>query len=298
MNARRAPEPEQADAIVGRVDAHIEASLAGLDLPASLLDAVRYATLGPGKRVRPILAWHACVGAGGAGPESLAAGAAVEMVHAFSLVHDDLPALDNDDVRRGRPTLHRHSGEALAILAGDALLTLAFGALAAAPVDATRRMALVRELTRATTGMIAGQVYDTLGGLPEELGPEARVVLIHSSKTGALIRASCVMGAMSASGTPSEGTLGAITAYADAVGLMFQIVDDLIDVTQSQSHTGKRTGKDAEAGKLTYPAVLGVEGSRARVADLAERAIGAVRELGPEAEGLRLCARTLAERTR
>lgn len=298
MSATSQPAPSSEQEIASRVDACVEGFFAELELPRLLTEALRYAALGPGKRIRPVLAWHAAVASGGHGSESLHAGAAVELVHAFSLVHDDLPALDNDDVRRGRPTLHRKSGEAMAILAGDALLTLSFGALARAPLDEAGRMALVRELTRATTGMITGQVYDTLGGLPDALDAEERVVLIHSNKTGALIRAACVMGAMSVRPAPTASVLEAIDVYAGAVGLMFQIVDDLIDVTQSAAHTGKRTGKDAIAGKLTYPAVLGVDGSRSRVRSLLDRGMAALEPLGTEADGLRQIARTLAERTR
>lgn len=295
MEARVAASERE---IIERVDASVAALLDGTGLPRRLVDAMRYACLGPGKRVRPVLAWHAAVAAGGVGPESLASGVAVELVHAFSLVHDDLPALDNDDLRRGRPTLHREMGEAMAILAGDALLTLAFGALDRAPVDDASRMALVRELTGATTGMIAGQVYDTLGGLPEGMDPVDRVVLIHSNKTGELIRAACVMGALSVRPGAPERTMEAIGSYAREIGLMFQIVDDLLDVTQTADHTGKRTGKDAAAGKVTYPGVLGVEGSRLRVAELLDSALGRLGALGKEADGLRAFARTLASRTR
>ena len=288
--------------ILKQVDAEIASVIAAASLPASLVEALRYAALGPGKRIRPLLAWHACVAAGGNGVESLPVGAAVEMVHAFSLVHDDLPALDNDDMRRGRPTLHRHAGEAMAVLAGDALLTLSFDALRRTGVEPARMLGIIDELTRATSGMIAGQVYDSLGGIPDGLDPEARVVLIHQNKTGALIRASCVMGAMSRSGSLSTstdaGTLAAITQYGEAIGLMFQIVDDLLDVTQSSNMAGKRTGKDAEAGKVTYPGVLGVGGSRRRVGELLELALESIAPLGEGSTGLARWARTLAARER
>ena len=290
--------PDHDQQVIARVDEAITRLLDRTGLPPHLVDAMRYACLGPGKRVRPLLAWHAAVASGGDGSESLACGVAVELVHAFSLVHDDLPALDNDDLRRGRPTLHRHAGEAMAILAGDAMLTLAFAAVEDAPVSDAGRASLVRELTTATTGMIAGQVYDTLGGMPASLGPDERVVLIHSNKTGALIRAACAMGARSIEPSPPTGTLRAIDAYARAVGLMFQIVDDLLDVTQTTDHAGKRTGKDAAAGKLTYPGVLGVDGSRRRVAELLSSALEVIDPLGPGANGLARFARTLAERTK
>ncbi len=288
--------------ILKQVDAQIADVVADASLPPSLVEALRYAVLGPGKRIRPLLSWHACVAVGGAGTDSLAAGAAVEMVHAFSLVHDDLPALDNDDMRRGRPTLHRHAGEAMAVLAGDALLTLSFDALRRTCVEPEQMLRIIDELTRATSGMIAGQVYDSLGGLPEGLEPEARVVLIHSNKTGALIRASCVMGAMAARGTASASCepalLAAVTKYGEAVGLMFQIVDDLLDVTQTSDRAGKRTGKDANAGKLTYPGILGIDGSRRRVEELLELALDAITPLGSLSAGLDRWARTLAARER
>jgi geranylgeranyl diphosphate synthase type II len=287
----------QQERIAALADGAIDACLSSVDLPRALVEAIRYAALGPGKRVRPILAWHACVASGGQGPESLPAGASVELIHAFSLVHDDLPALDNDDLRRGRPTLHRHTSEAMAILAGDAMLTLAFLPLIRANLSPAQSVAMIRELVGATTGMIAGQVYDSLGDLPASLDPEERVILIHKNKTGALIRASCVMGCLSA---PDAGarTLAAITRYADAIGLMYQIVDDLLDVTRSTAEAGKRTGKDAEAGKATYPGVLGVEGSRARVQALLGEALDATSGLGPGADGLVAIAHLLASRER
>lgn len=277
------------------IDEQIDRIASRPGTPPALVDSIRYAALGPGKRVRPLLSWHACVAAGGMGPESVPVGAAVEMVHAFSLVHDDLPALDNDDLRRGRPTLHRRSGEAMAILAGDALLTLAFASLAELSQPASRVLRMLNELTAATTGMIAGQVYDSLGGLPSGLSDEERVVLIHRNKTGALIRASAVMGALSAP-EESPDALDAIERYSDAIGLMYQIVDDLLDVTQTSEVAGKRTGKDTELGKLTYPGVLGVKGSRARVAELLAAAEGAISVLGPRSSGLLDMARTLAFR--
>ncbi|MBK7405646.1 MAG: polyprenyl synthetase family protein [Phycisphaerales bacterium] len=268
--------------------------------PPALEQAMAYATLGGGKRLRPLLAWHACMASGGAGPESLPAGAAIELVHCFSLVHDDLPALDNDDLRRGRPTLHRQAGEAMAILAGDALLNHAFGLLADR-LPPTLALATIRELADACSRMIAGQVLDTLGfeGDPDasEWDDAARLERIHRGKTGAMLVASVRMGAMS-SGSAEPASLKALTGFAEAAGLMFQIVDDLLDVTQTSEHTGKRTGKDAEAGKLTYPGVFGVEASRRMVEEMRDTALRAVEPFGEEAEGLRQICRFLAVRTR
>lgn len=282
--------------------------------PVALLEAVQYAALGPGKRLRPLLAWHACEAISSPGERSLPAGLALELVHAFSLVHDDLPAIDNDDVRRGRPTLHKHAGEPMAILAGDALLTRAFELLAFFPLDSSvptrllaerdaaepaQRLALLRELASATSAMVAGQVWDTCAGLPPHLSPIEQLRLIHANKTGALIRAACRMGAMCAAPLhPDDPRLTAITAYAEAVGLMFQIVDDLLDVTQSAEHTGKRTHKDADAGKLTYPAVLGVEGSWTEVERLHNAALHALQPLLPHARSLADLAEYLSQRTR
>jgi geranylgeranyl diphosphate synthase type II len=249
--------------------------------------------LGGGKRLRPVLAWQSCVAAGGAGEDSLPAGAAVELVHAFSLVHDDLPSMDDDDLRRGKPTLHIHAGEAMAILAGDAMLAMAFGLLRerASPALAA---ALVRELADATMRMISGQVYDTLGGFPVGPSEAQRLELVHVNKTGALIRAGCRMGVLCGGGAATA--LDAATRYAESLGLMFQIVDDLLDVEGTPEQTGKRTRKDRDAGKLTYPGLLGVEGSRHEIQRLLGEAVAAVEPLGPRAEALRELARMMAER--
>lgn len=224
------------------------------------------------------------------------------MIHAFSLIHDDLPALDDDDLRRGRPTLHVAFGEALAILAGDALMSIAFQSIADDRHDVSTAGMLLRELAAGATDMIAGQVYDTLAGFPEDLTDEQRLRLVHSNKTGALIRASCRMGAISgmlgARRRIDQHTLNLVTQYAEAIGLMFQIVDDLLDVEQTTEHLGKRASKDEDAGKLTYPGVLGVEGSRAVVHELESKAIDALNSLGEPANPLREICRYLATRTR
>jgi len=273
----------------------------GHGCPPALIDAMRYAALGGGKRIRPLLAWHACVAAGGNGESSLAAGASIEFIHAFSLVHDDLPALDNDDLRRGRPTLHKHAGEAMAILAGDALLLHAFRILLGGMPGAvgTRLLSL---LVDATWAMVRGQVYDTLGGFAPSLSPERRVRLTHELKTGALIRASVVMGGMCALPDPDAPDAGAVLARLDRagthIGLAFQIVDDLLDVTQTSEAAGKRTGKDAQAGKLTYPGVLGVETSRVAAQELLEKALAEISDLGSRADGLRGMFVMLCDRTR
>lgn len=267
-----------------------------LELPETLHHAIEYALLGGGKRLRPALAWYAGVAAGGSGAQTLVAGAAVELVHAFSLVHDDLPAMDDDDLRRGRPTLHLHAGEAMAILAGDAMLSLAFELIARSDLPAEQKLALINELTCSTRHMIVGQVHDTLGGFAPDLNDEARLRLIHQNKTGALLRASARMGAI-AVGADAH-TLDALTRFADCAGLMFQIVDDLLDVRGSCEHVGKRTGKDESAGKLTFPLVLGITASEKEIERLLEQAKQSVASLGERAEPLMVLVEYLARRTR
>ncbi|GAB4544380.1 MAG: polyprenyl synthetase family protein [Phycisphaerales bacterium] len=282
-----------------RVESYIARYLDGLGLPSNLDSAIRYALLGGGKRLRPILALHASTAVGGTWDAALVAGGAVEMIHAFSLVHDDLPALDNDDLRRGRPTLHKAHGEAMAILAGDALLSLCFQMIADRSPDPQTAGRLTLEVSSGTTAMIAGQVYDTLGGFAAGLSDEERLQLIHRNKTGALIRASCRAGAIAGTGGEvSDASLEAVTRYADAIGLMFQIVDDLLDVEQSTEHLGKRASKDEACGKLTYPVVLGVERSRDAVAALLGDAHRALSGLGEPASALNEIASYLAVRTK
>jgi len=287
---------------LGTLEAYFARCIDASGMPQTLADAVRYSFLAPGKRLRPLLAWHACAAVGplgnldAAGEPALPAAGAVELVHCFSLVHDDLPGLDNDDLRRGRPTLHKATNEAMAILAGDAMLTLAFSVLTRSITAPGLASALVNELSAATGAMIAGQVHDTLGGFPAGMDDTAKLRLIHTNKTGALIRASIRMGALCAHPLPSA--LSSLSRYSDAVGLMFQIVDDLLDVTQTTEHLGKKAGKDIDAGKLTYPGVLGVERSRAEVTRLRGEAIGALAPLGPQAGALRDLADYLAVRSR
>jgi len=295
------------------IEGYLDVYSSVLGLPANLVDAVRYSFLSSGKRLRPLLAWH-CAAAVGSDPRvSLPAACSVELIHAFSLVHDDLPGIDNDDLRRGRPTLHKHTNEAMAILAGDAMLTLAFQVLVERVSDPLLARDLVRELAAGTSAMIAGQVYDTLGGFGPDLGDAERLTTIHHNKTGALIRAACRMGALcglehqrrvGAADTPENQpgaqfrTLAAISRYADAVGLMFQIVDDLLDVTQTTDHLGKKAGKDQDAGKMTFPGVHGIETSRRQVRELERESLAALSDLGPAAEPLRELASYMAVRTR
>jgi len=286
MPARTDPSTIETSTIIDRVDASIAAFLDRRGLPENLDGAIRYAILGGGKRLRPVLAWRSAEACGAEGSASLAAGVAVELIHAFSLVHDDLPAMDDDDLRRGRPTLHIHAGEAMAILAGDAMLTLAFEAVTdpSFGLESSTISRLLGELCSGTSAMIAGQVYDTLGGFDENLGEEDRLKLIHRNKTGALIRASCRMGGICAHA--SEEQLGSITEYSEAIGLQFQVVDDLLDAEGDSLTVGKATGKDAQAGKMTYPGVVGIESSRQIARELHDRALRSASELGPAGRGL------------
>ena len=249
---------------------------------------MRHAALGGGKRLRPLLA-YAAGHAFGARDDSLdAAATAVELIHAFSLVHDDLPAMDDDDLRRGRATVHVAFDVATAILAGDALQALAFGVLADAPLDAGIRIALVRELAVASgaAGMCAGQALDmaATGQTLDLSGLEQ----LQSLKTGALIRAAVRMGAISA-GAAGDSLL-TLDAYADALGLAFQIRDDILDVEGDAAQLGKTAGKDQAQGKSTYPGLLGMTRSRQRLDELSGKMQAALDPLGPRADALRTLA--------
>jgi farnesyl diphosphate synthase len=268
--------------------------------PARLHAAMRYAALGDGKRIRPLL-MYAAGDAIGVAPESVdAAAAAVELIHAYSLVHDDLPAMDDDDLRRGRPTTHREFDEATAILAGDALQVLAFELLAdgAMPgVDDAARIDMIRLLAHAsgTQGMAGGQAID-LAATGQRLAPD-QIESMHARKTGALIRASVLMACAARPGLAARER-GALDRYGRAIGLSFQIVDDLLDVLGDPAVTGKVAGSDALRGKPTYPAVAGVAAARARAAELAEEGVAALAGFGPGADRLREFAGDLVRRGR
>ncbi|MBI3182186.1 MAG: polyprenyl synthetase family protein [Myxococcales bacterium] len=282
-----------------RVEALLQPRLSTLfgRAPEALLEAMRYSVLGGGKRLRPTLclsfADAVSRASGGGGEAADDAACAVEWVHAYSLIHDDLPAMDDDDLRRGRPTSHKVFGEAMAILAGDALLTEAFALLTreATPL----RASLCAELAGAAgaAGMVGGQVLDIAADRPAD---RAHLERMHGLKTGALIRASCRMGALAAGARESELRLA--DAYGRAVGLAFQIADDVLDVTASREAMGKPTRADAARGRPTFPAVLGLEASRAMAREQAELAAAAIRPLEPEPGPLAMLARYAAERDR
>lgn len=237
--------------------------------PAVIHQAMRYAVLGGGKRIRPILAIAAAEACGAPIDPLLVPFAALELIHTYSLVHDDLPALDDDDLRRGRKTTHVVYGEAMAILTGDALLTEAFSWLARPVVDSERQLRAVTEVAEAiaSDGMIGGQVAD-LQATPPTV---EQLEFIHRNKTAKLITASVLLGGLLARAT--EPQLEALRRYGEAAGLAFQIVDDLLDQEQTSAELGKTAGKDVAQGKLTYPGLLGPEAARSRVKELLREAV-------------------------
>ena len=279
--------------------------------PASLLEAMRYSLLAPGKRLRPLLVVLAAEACGGGDP--LPAACAVEMIHAYSLIHDDLPAMEDDDLRRGQPTCHVKFGEALAILAGDALLTMAFEVIAANYPPATAA-ASCRELARGAgaAGMVGGQVDDlafSRDAAAERSGTRSAAASrlndlesLHARKTGALFRAALLMGVHVAQAERPGGAkpevLSALDAYGRCFGQAFQITDDLLDVEGSAEQTGKRVGKDAARGKLTYPGFLGIAESRRRAEALCEEACGHLTILGQAGGRLAALVRMILERNR
>ncbi|MEM6505663.1 MAG: polyprenyl synthetase family protein [Planctomycetota bacterium] len=279
--------------LIERVDANLRQFLS-FGMWRSLGEAVNYAVFSGGKRIRPVLCLRTCQAVGGDIEDALDAAGAIELIHAFSLVHDDLPAMDDDDYRRGRPTLHRHTNEAMAILAGDAMTVQAFRLLAASDKHPDVSIRLVQILSGMSLEMILGQVHDTMGDLPEEMEDLERLRYIHNHKTGALIWASVEMGAVVGGATKSQRD--ALVEYAGRLGLMFQAVDDLLDVTQSAEKMGKATGKDAEQGKLTYPGLLGVDGTRAEIDKLLTQAMEALSGFDAKADPLRDMAKKLATR--
>ncbi len=277
------PKAAQAPPFLAELTSDIERELAAwVDeraIPDNLREALRYVLLSGGKRLRPVLSLLSAEAVGGAREQALPAACALELVHTFSLTHDDLPAMDDDDLRRGRATLHKHTNEALAVLAGDALLGQAFEMLATQVEAPSLARDLIVELARGTGDMISGQVWDTVPDFDESVPPRTRLLTIHRHKTGALLRAACRMGAMSAGADATQ--LDAITRYSEACGLMFQIVDDLLDVTQTTEHLGKTAGKDVVQGKLTFPSLLGVEASWVEVEKSRKAAHEALDRLSP-----------------
>jgi farnesyl diphosphate synthase len=313
MDARSQKTPKDSfSARLSAVAADTEALLARLldDAPLAgetarpkrLMDAMRHAVLGGGKRLRPFLVVEsaALLGAGGEGASL--AGTALELIHCYSLVHDDLPAMDNDDLRRGRPTVHKAFDDATAILAGDALLTLAFDVAARPEVhaDPAVRNAVVMELARAAGlgGMVGGQMLDLAaeGRFDDKRVPlsEQEILTLQAMKTGALLRFACRAGALL--GQADADTLKRLDRYGVVIGQAFQIADDLLDVEGDTATLGKAAGKDAAAGKGTLVSILGIDGARKRLAALVKDADAALAPFGAKADTLRATAHFIAER--
>jgi geranylgeranyl diphosphate synthase type II len=288
----RGRSPSKAlDAWIKRTRALIEKSLlasvpAAKTKPATIHRAMRYSLLAGGKRLRPVLCCAASEACGGSVRGALPAACAVELVHTYSLIHDDLPCMDNDDLRRGKPTSHKVFGEGMAVLAGDALLTEAFAVLASAKPKGTSTIAeLVAELARAagSRGLIAGQVADleAEGRKPSE----PALYFIHAAKTGMILRASLKLGAMCSGATKAQ--LAALDRFGFALGLAFQIQDDILDATQSARKLGKTAGKDAAAGKMTFPALYGLERARELAAQWTDQSIASLEPFGLRGAKLR-----------
>ncbi|MDH1212966.1 polyprenyl synthetase family protein [Pseudomonas chengduensis] len=282
-----------------RVDAALEALF---EAPRTELErlyqAMRYSVMNGGKRVRPLLVYAACEALEGDIERADGAACAVELIHAYSLVHDDLPAMDDDDLRRGQPTTHKAFDEASAILAGDALQSLAFGVLVDRrrnPQNAETRLQMIELLSQAAgpAGMVGGQAID-LGSVGLQLDKQALEVM-HRHKTGALIEASVALGAL-ASGNTDELACKALLHYARAIGLAFQVQDDILDVESDTATLGKTQGKDEAHDKPTYPALLGLDAAKDYALELRDQALHVLRPFGNSAEPLRELARYIVER--
>jgi geranylgeranyl diphosphate synthase, type II len=327
---------ELTELLVPRIDAALaERSALGEGCPARLREAMRYSLLAPGKRLRPMLTLLAAEACGGTIAAAMPAACAVEMIHAYSLIHDDLPAMDDDDLRRGRPTCHKAFDEATAILAGDGLLTLAFEVLAREiqPPEVAAACCAALAQAAGACGMVGGQADDMAGERGEERGergnraavsaaakhvvenpipnPQPQIPFflsplpsplspvlesIHHRKTGAMIRVSLRLGAMTAEAKDKQ--IKALDEFGWRIGLAFQISDDLLDVQSNESATGKRVGKDAKMGKITFPALLGIDQSAQHAEQLISEACRALAVFGDRADGLVTVARYVLERDR
>jgi geranylgeranyl diphosphate synthase type II len=282
-------------ATIGRALAHSVPEPSG---PAArLFESMRYSLLAGGKRLRPVLALASCEAVGGKTDAALGLACALEMIHTYSLIHDDLPCMDDDDLRRGRPTNHKVYGDALATLAGDALLTDAFKVLARSTSSGPSPVTVLEVVTElagaaGSAGMVAGQVIDI-----ESEGQEldiSRLEQLHARKTGALFVAAIRGGALIGGASPSQ--LDQLTVYSHALGLAFQVIDDILDCEATTEQMGKRTQKDGASGKATYPSLIGLEQSRARARDLNSRALEALGSFDHRADPLRALADFVVER--
>lgn len=287
---------EQCQRIDGALDLYLPKET---ELPYSLHKAMRYSVFAGGKRVRPILMLAACQAVGGDTARAIPAACAMEMIHTYSLIHDDLPAMDNDDFRRGNPTNHKVFGEAIAILAGDGLLTEAFKLISdprfAKDTPAEARLAVIREIAvcAGSYGMVGGQVVDMESEGKEDIDLPT-VQYIHTHKTGALIKAAVVAGAIL--GGAGERQLAAITRYGEAAGLAFQIADDILDIEGTTEEIGKDAGSDEARGKATYPAVMGLAAAKLEAQAMMDEAMRALEIFGAEADPLREIAQYIVQR--
>ncbi|RJQ14709.1 MAG: polyprenyl synthetase family protein [Nitrospiraceae bacterium] len=259
------------------------------DCPRQLSEAMGYSLMAGGKRVRPVLCIAAYEAAGGKSDGILPVAASLELVHTYSLIHDDLPAMDNDDFRRNKPTNHKVFGEALAILAGDALLTDAFNLISNTNANPARLLQVIRELAHAggPEGMVGGQTADII--LEGKKAKKKDIVYIHTHKTGALIRGAVRTGAIMAGPAPDK--LGSLTEYGEKTGLAFQIIDDILDITGTKEEMGKSTGADTARGKNTYPSALGLKKSEKIAEQLIHESLNALKEFSAKADPLREIAK-------
>lgn len=299
--ATAAPTPSQPSSQPAETLAWIDASLEQClrfeeGCPPRLADAMRYAVLGPGKRLRPRLVLISAQACGGDPADAMPAACAAELIHAYSLVHDDLPAMDDDDLRRGRATCHVQFDEATAILVGDALQARAFELLATRVRPADRAARCCAELAAAAGAekLVGGQAADLAGAFEGATADDLRA--IHARKTGAMFTVSLRLGAIVAGASAEQ--FDRLTEYGQAVGLAFQVTDDLLDVEGNQQSVGKRVGKDADRGKLTYPHLLGEQASRSLAQELIQKACDSVQGFGPAADALVELAQKLAKRDR
>ncbi|MDH4097592.1 MAG: polyprenyl synthetase family protein [Nitrospira sp.] len=266
--------------------------------PTTLHESMRYSLMAGGKRVRPILTIAAAEALGQTPPGLMAVACSLELIHTYSLIHDDLPSMDNDDFRRGKPTNHKVYGEAMAILAGDALLTMAFDLISRQDLmkglDPVRQVQIIQELAfgSGNLGMVGGQVFDIQAENKDIDLPTLQN--IHKHKTGMLMRAAVRMGAIAAGATDRQ--LDGMTGYAEDIGLAFQIADDVLNVTGTREELGKNPNTDAERGKKTYPTFYGTEGAQKLADDCVARAIGRLDSFGPSADALREIARYITSR--
>lgn len=278
-----------------QIDAAMEEYLPREDrFPEIIFESMRYSVLGGGKRVRPILALAACDAVGGSMDAVMPTACAIEFIHAFSLIHDDLPSLDNDDLRRGKPTNHKVFGAAIAILAGDALLAFAFQTITdhthGVPADVT--LEVIRRISAGTGGMVVGQVVDMISE-GKQVSAET-MEFMHRNKTGELMEASVVCGGILGGGNPEQ--IEALKVYGQKIGLAFQIADDILDIEGDQAKIGKPVGSDLERQKSTYPSLFGLEKSKEMAHQAVGDAVNALRVFGSEADPLRALARFIIER--